>query len=171
MNPLSDLRNVLRYEPDTGHFYWLVSPSSLVKIGDRAGSVKRGGYIGIKFDGKIYFAHRLAWLFTNGAWPTGSLDHRNRNPADNRITNLRECSASQNQANRSLNKNNSTGYRGVDRRGKRYRASIKVGFHSIYLGTFESAAAASGAYENAAIALFGEFSAILSSHSAFPRAA
>jgi len=33
--------------------------------------------------------HRLAWALYHGEWPTGEIDHINRDRADNRIENLR----------------------------------------------------------------------------------
>ena len=63
-------------------------------------------YIQIRFDGKFYMAHRLAWLITNGAWPIEHIDHINGVHDDNCITNLREASHSLNLQNQRLPSNN-----------------------------------------------------------------
>lgn len=153
------LSDVLRYDSDTGEFFWLIQRGNRFPPGTKAGTLQRSGYVVIGYERKYYKAHRLAWLFTHGQWPSRDLDHINRNADDNRIANLRECTASENQANRSDNRNNSTGYRGVTfhKRLGKFQAAIRVGRKLVHLGTFDSASRASAAYEAAAAHHFGEF--------------
>ena len=71
------LKELLRYEPETGAFYWLVAKSSRAQIGDRAGGLRSDGYWYIRIDGKNYVGHRLAWLYTYGhfrisSWTTST---------------------------------------------------------------------------------------------------
>lgn len=90
----------LRYEPDTGKFYWLVSGRGQTKrAGAEAGSKSSNGYTQLKHGGKVYLAHRLAWLFHYGEWPANEIDHINREKRDNRILNLRQATRSQNLKN------------------------------------------------------------------------
>lgn len=87
------------------------------------------------------------------------IDHRNRNGLDNRRENLRIASDSQNQANRKLNKNSKTGFKGVcfyPNEGI-YVARIMKDGKSNWLGRFKTVEDARDAYNNAAINLFGEF--------------
>lgn len=84
---------VLNYNPISGLFYWKCKDKlgSHVIIGNVAGGLDEKGYIRIRIDGKKYRAHRLAWLYTFGVWPTLQIDHINRVRDDNRICNLREA--------------------------------------------------------------------------------
>lgn len=150
------LRKILSYDPETGVFRWT--------SGERAGTVASSlnattGYVRIRALGKQFLAHRLAWAFVNGAKPSGCLDHINCDKTDNRIENLREATVSQNMHNRGIQRNNSTGFKGVyfHKRAQKYTAQIKVSGKKIYLGTFDTALDAHTAYCFAAKALHGEF--------------
>jgi hypothetical protein len=84
-------------------------------------------------------------------------DHRNGDTLDNRRSNLRACTSTQNNANRRLiQKNNSSGYRGVSLRTF-YTSRIIVNRKMIHLGTFKEPIAAARAYDQAAVKYFGEF--------------
>lgn len=94
-----------------------------------------------------------------GARNGEEIDHKNRNPLDNRRENLRYCTHSQNLANKSMQVNSKTGYRGVDfhkARGK-FRARIVVKDRSIHLGRFNTPEEAALAYNIAAKEIYGEF--------------
>ena len=88
------------------------------------------------------------------------IDHVNSNGLDNRKENLRVCSRSQNRANSILNKNNSSGFRGVYISLGKWVASIRVNNKSIYLGTYQDKINAAIAYNNAAMKHFREFAKI-----------
>ena len=74
------LRELLSYEPETGVFRWRVSRGPAV-AGSVAGSLTTYGYIKIKVDGRFYRAHRLAWIYVHGVWPSKDLDHKDENKA------------------------------------------------------------------------------------------
>jgi hypothetical protein len=102
-------------------------------------------------------AHRLAWLYMTGVWPTKDIDHQDRNRQNNKWKNLREATFSQNKANASKNYNKS-GYKGAySQHGKTFFSSIGVNGKRIYLGTFPTAKLAHQAYVKAAKHYFGEF--------------
>lgn len=106
------VRDVLDYDPDTGIFRWRHAGASR-KAGAIAGNIMHDGrYIRIGIGGKSYLAHRLAWLYVHGQWPT-EIDHINWNGLDNRMVNLRSVTRKQNGLNRGLNKNNTSGAKGV----------------------------------------------------------
>jgi|SRR5215467_9025499 len=150
------LKELLDYNPATGEFFWKVARHK-VKVGDRAGGIgsKDKGYWDIGIDGKRYRAHRLAWFYVHGKW--SKLDHKNRDPLDNRISNLREASNKQNQGNRKINQNNRSGLKGVIQFRKKWRAQIGHNSKVIWLGDFLTPELAHQAYCEKAKELFGEF--------------
>lgn len=117
------LLEVLNYDPMSGVFRWKVRNSNRVKIGDVAGVIAEG-YVKINIDGVRYPAHRLAWLYVFGAWPDGRLDHRDLDRSNNRIDNLRIATQSQNSANRAMQANNKSGFKGVSWSTKRQKWAV-----------------------------------------------
>jgi hypothetical protein len=103
-------------------------------------------------------AHRLAWLWHYGEWPT-QVDHINRVKSDNRIENLRLATNSQNRANTGLRRDNASGQTGVwfDNHRKKWAAEIHWQNQKTRLGRFNTFEAAQSAYRQAAKEKFGEF--------------
>ena len=132
------LRSVLHYDQETGIFTWKVRTANRVKTGEVTGSPDGGGYLRIQLQSRLYKAHRLAWLYTYGEWPSLDIDHINRNKADNRISNLREVSHKQNHQNRSKPSNNTSGHPGVSwlKQSSKWRAKITHNHKLIHLGCF-----------------------------------
>jgi hypothetical protein len=149
------LRSLLHYDPETGVFTWKVA-----RKGTAAGTIcvhkRPDGYMRIGVDGRLYYAHRLAFLYMTGRWPSHYVDHVNRNPSDNRWGNLREATVSQNLAN-SYRGNAASGLKGAYRHKDKWRASISINGKNILLGVFATAEEAHDAYKSAAERQFGEF--------------
>ncbi len=152
------LREVLNYDSATGVFTWAVNIRRGVRAGQPAGT-NAHGYIKICIDRRRYYAHRLAWFYVHGEWPTKLIDHRLTRAAGNHLGNLREASASQNQANRPIQANNTSGAKGVTFRADRQKwmAQITVGRRNKFLGYFNSLEEGSAAYKAAAEAAFGDY--------------
>lgn len=153
------LRELLHYNPDTGIFTWINPSSNRIKVGSIANCKDAYGYVVIRIDNKLYKAHRLAWLYCFNELPELSLDHINGIKNDNRLDNLRECSAQDNCRNKNKQSNNTSGYVGVNYYPtyNKYRASITVNKSTLHIGYYNTAKEASLAYENRARSLFGEF--------------
>lgn len=156
--PPDSIRDALSYDAETGKFVWLVATGRRSLVGAEAGAIV-DGYVVIKCLGERYLAHRLAWFFENGSEIPMSIDHVNGQKADNRIANLREATFSQNMANTGMWRHNKSGFRGVSklRKGDKWMSTIRFNRKRYYLGVFETAEAASAAYEAKAAELFGEF--------------
>ena len=117
---ISWLREVLTYFPESGDFYWTDKAPLARTRGLRAGKPEGKGYWTIGLKGQGFLAHRLAWFYMTGEWPSQQIDHINRVRLDNRWVNLREASNSLNQRNRGL--------RGLTRVTRRntWRAGISI---------------------------------------------
>jgi hypothetical protein len=144
------LRTLLSYDPLTGHFTRLVSTSSNARAGDVVGRVDAKGYSVINIGGQKFKAHRLAWLASYGKWPTLQIDHIDTKKDNNRLSNLREATGSEQRANTNVTSRNKLGIKGIRRNGNGFAAEIKTNGERIYLGTFLTAEIARAAYEKAA---------------------
>lgn len=60
---------------------------------------KSKGYLKGRIDGKELKAHRVVWAHYHGRWPSGVIDHINRDRSDNRLANLRDVTSAQNAMN------------------------------------------------------------------------
>ena len=134
------LRKLVNYNHETGIFTWLYKPRQNTNAGDVAGYKNDAGYQLIKIDGYAYRAHRLAWLYTYGKWPEGQIDHINQIKHDNRIVNLRDVTVKQNQENRPIRTDNSSGCTGVSWNSdtSKWRVVINSNGKNIHLGLFEN---------------------------------
>ncbi len=119
------LKELVDYNPDTGIFTNKINRINVI-AGSVCGSLNHRGYIHIKINKVTYSAHRLAWLYIYGYCPENQIDHINRIRNDNRIKNLREVTHSCNLKNRTLQKNNKTGVKGVNlcKRSNKWRVQI-----------------------------------------------
>ncbi len=128
------------------------------KIGDVAGGLKADGYVRVRINGKMHLAHRLIFLWHKGYMPD-QIDHIDRNRSNNKIENLREANAKQNQWNTSLRKDNKSGLKGVSwyKPSSKWMAQIRINGHPKSLGLFDSKDEAYLAYCQAAKQHYGEF--------------
>jgi hypothetical protein len=154
-----DVELLLRYEKETGQFYWRVTNSNRAVVGTLAGTVDCNGRIIIKINRKSYLAHQLVWLITHHVWPPDEIDHKNGDAGDNRIDNLRIATHAENMRNSRKRSNNTSGFKGVDwRRDKgKWRAKIQVDSKSLHIGYFPTAEDAHAAYCSAAEKHHGKF--------------
>jgi len=118
----------LSYDPNTGEFVWAVRSSRRTRAGDKAGSVWKNGRTYISWKGSSYQAHRVAWKIHYGEDPGPLIDHRDQNPANNAISNLRNATRSVNAMNKPA--------KGVYKDGKMWRAMIRINgkLISLYCG-------------------------------------
>ena len=136
-----DARNFFDYAPDVGALIWRPRPVEHFKdasyqlrwnnrcAGKSAENVGNNGYLRINLAGRMYLVHRIVWLWVNGSWPTGEIDHINGCRTDNRIANLREVAHAENARNAARPSTNTSGVIGVsyDARDGLWHAYIGVG--------------------------------------------
>jgi hypothetical protein len=152
---LDDLRSLLRYDPESGHFFWLVDRprgSNARRAGDVAGSMTRTGYWRLNVPGAQFAAHRVAFLFMTGAWPERGvdIDHVDGNRTNNRWTNLRLASRSENVQNVIKPRRGCLhGFKGVKQTRGYWTAQLTVDGVRHYLGSFTSGESAHAAYLDA----------------------
>lgn len=153
------LRSLLDYDCSTGELTWKCYRAPNAQEGDIAGVIARDGYRQVYIDNRPYKAHRLVWLWMTGEWPTGSIDHRDMDRANNAWGNLRAATVSQNAANCGKRSFNTSGFKGVtfDRRKRRWMAQIQIDGRCNHLGYHDTPAAAHEAYVAAAQSIYGEF--------------
>lgn len=143
------LREVLDYNAITGVFTWKVRRGKSIAPGSIAGGGDGMGYIRIKIDWKRYKAHRLAWFYTHGEWPTQHIDHINGIRSDNRIANLRDVSNQINSQNvKKARSNSKSGILGVKpvKGTSKWVAAISVSGVKTIIGKFDSKEEAGMAY-------------------------
>lgn len=141
----------LIYTPQDGKVWWVKHPRRSTANGTEAGNFRADGYRKLKFFGKQYLAHRVAWLLHYGSRPVGDIDHIDGNPSNNKLENLRDVPHNINLQNRkSATTKNKTGFLGVVKRGNKYAAHIHKNGKQVYLGLFLTTELAHQAYkENA----------------------
>ena len=150
------LKECLDYNPDTGIFTWLRRPLSHFEDGEAqkacqimkrwnarhantiACSKRSDGYLEIRVSGKLYLAHRLAWLYVHGYMPENKIDHFDRNRTNNRMVNLREVGDTCSMQNTGMLKNNTSGVKGISwsKTREKWIAQISIRKKNKNLGGF-----------------------------------
>lgn len=156
--PVSLLRELLAYDPQTGFLFWKERNESHFSAGKISAAGKAGqwnskyagkrvsekpsreGYATCGIKPRTFKAHRVTWALHYGKWPDGQIDHINGVRNDNRISNLRDCTQLENCTNRKLSTLNKTGFFGIyfyPPTGK-WQAEIKRSGKRTHLGYFNT---------------------------------
>lgn len=133
----SDFDKYLTYDPDTGVFIRKINYQG-VRAGSIAGTVCRRGYVTICVNYHFYKAHQLAFLAMTGIYPDFLIDHINRNPSDNRFSNLRKVTMMESGRNRKRPRTNTSGFIGVSPVGRRWRATMCIKKKTRHIGYFRT---------------------------------
>lgn len=152
------LRELLQYNPETGIFTRR-SKRGRYKAGAPTGCVSPIGYLQIRVDQKLYYAHRLAWLYAHGRWPVHMIDHIDGDKLNNRLTNLREATAQQNAQNVGKRSHNTSGLKGVywDKERQKWGAAVGIDGRFKSLGRYSTREEAHAAYVRFVKELHGDF--------------
>jgi len=145
------LRQLLRYDPDTGKLYWKERTPDMFDKKDYYKSWNKqyadkeaftaktsSGYHNGSIKCKNYYAHRIIFSMVHGKKCLEEIDHINGDRSDNRIENLREVAHAENMKNSKMQKHNVSGFSGVhyDSASGKWRASINVNGKAKKLGRF-----------------------------------
>ncbi len=128
------VKSLFDYDAGTGELRWNVTRSRTAHKGDIAGHHRI-----IRIDGRNYKTSHVIWLWMTGELPQKTIDHKDRNPLNNRWENLREATQSQQCMNRGIRSDNYSGCPGVIWRAKRqkWEVQIKADSRTISLGYFD----------------------------------
>lgn len=146
------LQACLDYNPATGKLFWKKRPTrhfvdahaaatwNTRFAGKEAFISNQRGYKTGRVAGIIYFANRIVWKLVTGQETSREIEHQDRNPGNNKWTNLRLAHHYQNGANKSLHRNNKSGVAGVtfNKTEQKWKAHIRVRGKRISLGTYTS---------------------------------
>lgn len=148
------LNEVFEYNGEI--LYWKISTNGH-KVGQIAGSTY-SGYCCVKFNGKLYKAHRLIYLMVYGELPE-FIDHIDGNSLNNKIDNLRPATKAENGFNRKINSNNTSGHKGVgwDKQSGKWKARCWVNKKMHTIGLFATIEEAADAIKSARIKLHGDY--------------
>ena len=155
------LRQLLRYEPETGKLFWL--PRGVASFdfshdavrlaaawnGRNAGNeaftcVSQDGYYNGKVFNTTVRAHRVAYAIFYGEWPANHIDHVDGDRLNNRIANLRDVTNAENCLNKAVRASSKTGINGVTwaKRERKWRVKIGVGGKKKEVGLFDDLSSA-----------------------------
>lgn len=164
---LDELQRLLHYDAVDGLLTWrLVPPDSQASkrrntlfAGKEAGHLDATSYVRVTVNGIDYMAHRVIWKLITGADPTAQIDHIDGQTTNNRWANLRHVTQDQNQANRKISANNTSGFNGVAfiQAHQKWRAAIGVNGQKKHLGYFATPEEAHLAFADAEERLRGEY--------------
>lgn len=125
-----DFSNWIEVDFANGQMFWKMSPCGPVRAGSVVGYPTKNGYLRFEFRGKTYAVHNVMWMIYNGCnIPPGFIvDHEDGNPLNNRPTNLRLATRTQNAYNSKLSAANTSGVKGVtwDKESNKWLAQCRV---------------------------------------------
>lgn len=132
---------LFRYDPIDGILIRKVTVSSRALAGYKIRAVNTAGYVVVRFEDKLQYAHRIIWLMHYGEWPDQDIDHIDGIPSNNILANLRAVTRSQNLLNKSVDSGTYWSHR-----DKVWVASIQVGGTKKHIGQHKIKAIAERMY-------------------------
>jgi len=114
---------------------------------------------GLLNNGYVHSRFGLLHRFVNDTPREMDTDHINLNKLDNRKSNLRSCTKTQNSMNIGIMSSNQSGFKGVcwDKEQQKWIAYISLNKQQVVLGRFRNKIEAAIKYNETAIEHYGEF--------------
>ena len=138
----------LFWDAEAGRIFWKKKIAKKIVVGTEAGTQRKDGYKIVTLFGQPYLVHRVIFAMRYG-YCKDEIDHINGDPSDNRLENIRAVNRSQQNMNRGVQSNNTSGHKGVYWAKKKsfWQARIKVEGKLISLGYFKDIEKAVEAYK------------------------
>lgn len=165
------LHKLLDYDPATGVLRWRARTPDMFKPGNKtsesncqgwnskyagkpAGTININGYVAVVIDYVNFMGHRLIWKMVHGHDPV-EIDHIDGDRLNNRVSNLRDVSRQQNNCNRRVRKDSSSGILGVYwiARKKKWTSEVRLDNRKRCLGYFSTIEEAAAARKRADVEL------------------
>lgn len=159
------LLSVFDYEPETGKLRWKFREGmrkdwNAQRAGKEAGSKKTEGYLQVGLDGRVLYFHRIVWAIVYGDFPASTvIDHIDGDKSNNRISNLRIASNSENNANAKRASDNKSGIKGVSwvKRCQKWHVAVVFEKKNHFVGEFAHLEDAAAAVRIARDKIHGDF--------------
>src|SRR4029077_7724268 len=144
------LRQCFNYNRRSGLIHWKERPREHFSTdgdwkkwntryaGTIAGNITVHGYRCIAIGHRIYRSPRIIWKLVTGEEPPEQIDHKDTNSLNDAWANLRIATQPEQSQNTSIRTDNTSGYRGVSRNGKKWKAQIGIDNAIRHLGTFDT---------------------------------
>lgn len=147
--------HLFRY--NDGKLYWRVCLNNRAPIGSEAGSYNpHNKRRTVRVEGKLYYIHRLIYLMHHGYVPL-EVDHIDTDRRNNKIENLRAATPAQNQRNKPIQRNNTSGHKNIRKKNGKWTVELKVNGKSKYFGQHEDLEIAVLVASEARDKYYGEF--------------
>lgn len=137
-----EAQELFHYDRETGLMWWIKRRSNNTRLGTPFKFTNAShGYIVIRINNKLELLHRVAWVYANGDIPAGmEIDHIDGDKLNNKLSNLRMSNHQENNQNKPMRPDNTSGYKGVwKRKGFNiWYADVQANNRKIRLGPFSS---------------------------------
>jgi len=160
LNP-ETVRLLFEYNPETGILYRIMVNGELKKIGTPKGVDE---HLITQFKDKIYPVTHIIWLWVYGRFPHSGMivEHEDLNKQNNKLSNLREATQSQNMANTKVTKRSKSGVKGVfwDKDRNKWAVYLTKDYKTHFIGRFDNIEDAKRQHAHASRIFFGEFARV-----------